>query len=41
MTSYKIIVTPDAENDLVELRNYIAGVLLVYDTAINYIRTIP
>lgn len=40
MASYKIIVTPDAENDLVELRNYIAGVLLVYDTAINYIRTI-
>ena len=29
MASYKIIVTPDAENDLVELRNYIAGVLLV------------
>ena len=40
MTSYKIIVTPDAEDDLVELRNYIAGVLLAYNTAINYIRTI-
>ena len=40
MTSYKIIVTPDAEDDLVELRNYIAGVLLANDTATNYIRTI-
>jgi toxin ParE1/3/4 len=40
MASYKIIVTPDAEDDLVELRNYIAGVLLAYDTATNYIRTI-
>ena len=40
MTSYKIIVTPDAEDDLVELRNYIAGVLLAHNTAINYIRTI-
>ena len=40
MASYKIIVTPDAEDDLVELRNYIAGVLLANDTAANYIRTI-
>ena len=38
--SYKIIITPDAEDDLVELRNYIADVLLARDTARNYIRTI-
>lgn len=40
MDSYKIILTPDAEEDLVELRNYIADVLLARDTARNYIRTI-
>lgn len=40
MDSYKIIITPDAEEDLVELRNYIADVLLACDTARNYIRTI-
>lgn len=40
MDSYKIIITPDAEEDLVELRNYIADVLLARDTARNYILTI-
>ena len=40
MDSYKIIITPDAEEDLLELRNYIADVLLARDTARNYIRTI-
>lgn len=40
MDSYKIIITPDAEEDLFELRNYIADVLLARDTARNYIRTI-
>lgn len=40
MDAYKIIITPDAEEDLVELRNYIADVLLARDTARNYIRTI-
>ena len=40
MDSYKIIITPDAEDDLVELRNYIADVLLARDTARNYVRTI-
>ena len=40
MDSYKIIITPDAEEDLVELRNYIADDLLARDTARNYIRTI-
>ena len=33
MDSYKIIITPDAEEDLFELRNYIADVLLARDTA--------
>ena len=40
MESYKIIVTPDAEDDLFDLRNYITGVLLARDTAVSYIRTI-
>ena len=40
MDSFNIIITPDAEDDLVELRNYIADVLLARDTARNYIRTI-
>ena len=40
MDSYEIIMTPDATADLVELRDYIADVLLVPDTALSYIRTI-
>lgn len=40
MNSYKIIITPDAETDLFEIRNYIADNLLVPDIAQNYIRTI-
>ncbi len=40
MDSYEIIMTPDATADLVELRDYIADVLLVPDTALFYIRTI-
>lgn len=40
MDSYNIIITPDAEDDLVGLRNYIADVLLARDTARNYIRAI-
>ena len=40
MQSYDIIMTPDATTDLVELRNYIADVLLVPDTALSYIRVI-
>lgn len=40
MDLYKIIITPDAEIDLVELRNYIADVLLARDTAKSYIRAI-
>ena len=40
MDSYEIIMTPDATADLVELRDYIADVLLVPDTALSYIRAI-
>lgn len=40
MNTYEIIMTPDAATDLVELRNYIADVLLVPDIALAYIRTI-
>ena len=40
MECYEIIVTPDAEADLIELKNYITDVLLARETAKNYIRTI-
>lgn len=40
MNSYEIIMTPDATTDHVELRDYIADVLLVPDTALSYIRAI-
>ena len=40
MDSYKIIITPDAETDLFEIRDYIAYTLLVPDVALNYIRAI-
>ena len=40
MNSYEIIMTPDATTDLVELRDYIADVLLVPDTALSCIRAI-
>ena len=40
MDSYEIIVTPDAEADLHEIRDYIAETLLVPDVALNYIRVI-
>ena len=40
MDLYKIIITPDAESDLIELRNYISDVLLARDTARSYIRMI-
>ncbi len=38
MDSYEVIMTPDATADLVELRGYIADVLLVPETALSYIR---
>lgn len=37
MDSYEIIMTPDATEDLFELRNYIADVLLVPDIALSYV----
>ena len=37
MDLYEIIMAPDAEADLLEVRNYIADVLLVPDTALSYI----
>ena len=40
MNSYEIIVTPDAEADLHEIRDYIAETPLVPDVALNYIRVI-
>ena len=40
MPDYRIIITPDAIEDLTELRDYIANVLLAPDTALNYIQTI-
>ena len=40
MNSYEIIVTPDAEADLYEIKNHIAETLLVPDVALNYIRVI-
>lgn len=40
MNTYEILMTPDATADLLELRDYIANVLLVPDTALTYIRSI-
>ena len=40
MKSYEIIITPDAEADLIAIRDYIADVLLVPKIARNYLRTI-
>lgn len=40
MDSYEIIMTPDATTDLMELRDYIAEVLLVPKTALTYVRAI-
>lgn len=38
MDVYEIIMTVDAADDLIELRDYIAEVLLAPDTALAYIR---
>ena len=40
MERYRIIVTPDAAADLIELRSYIANVLMAPGTALKYIRLI-
>ncbi len=40
MEAYQIIVTPDAEADLQELRYYITEVLAAPDTALRYLQTV-
>ena len=40
MDKYEILMTTDAADDLIELRDYIADVLLAPDTALAYIRTV-
>ncbi len=40
MDHYEIIMTPDSIDDLLELRNYIADVLLARETALKLIRQI-
>ncbi len=37
MNFFEVIITPEAENDLWEIRNYIADILLEPDTAREYI----
>lgn len=37
MNTYEVIITPEAENDLWNIRNYIAEILLEPDTAREYI----
>ena len=38
LKTYKVIVTPDAETDLTEIRNYIAEILLMPETARQYLK---
>jgi len=40
MTKYEIIITPGANEDLLDIRNYIAEVLMSPDTALSYIQAI-
>lgn len=40
MQSYQVIVTPDAQKDLTELRDYIACVFLEPETAKSYIKAL-
>lgn len=40
MPDYRIIITPDAIEDLNELRDYIANALLAPETALRYIQNI-
>lgn len=40
MDSYEIIITPDAEADLFEIRDYIAYTLMAPEVALNYIRAL-
>ncbi|MFR9297320.1 MAG: type II toxin-antitoxin system RelE/ParE family toxin [Aedoeadaptatus pacaensis] len=40
MNNYEIILTPDAEADLREIKDYIAETLQVPEVALNYIRSL-
>lgn len=40
MDAYRIILTPDAEEDMKELRSYIADVLSVQNTALAYVQAV-
>lgn len=40
MRSYEIIVTPDAEEDLFEIRDYIADTLMAPEAALHCIEAI-
>ena len=40
MDEYRVIITPDAENDLIELDNYISFELQVPEIASTYIAAI-
>lgn len=40
MDIYKIVITPTAKNDLIELKRYITKVILAPETAKQYIRAI-
>ena len=40
MEAYEIIITPDAEADLFEIRDYIAHTLMVPEAALNDIRVL-
>lgn len=40
MMSYEVIITSDAAADLIEVRNYIADVLLAPDIALSYMRAL-
>ena len=40
MEQYEILLTEDAVDDLKELRDYIADVLLSPETALEYVRTV-
>ena len=40
MNRYEIILTPDAEADLREIKDYIAETLQVPEVALNYIRSL-
>ena len=40
MDAYRIILTPDAEEDMRELRSYIADVLSARNTALAYVQAV-